>query len=90
MTRFVTVVLVAFAALAGCGGSQRNPDSGEGAAERAGKDFDKAAGNVKKTGDEVGSKVGKTLGHANDDIRDKLGVDDEKDAGAATTPKDGG
>jgi len=90
MTRFLTIGLIGFLALAGCGGSQQTPNGGEGAAERAGKDFDKAAGNVKETGDEVGSKVGNTLGHANDDIRDKLGIDESKDAGAASTSKDGG
>jgi hypothetical protein len=74
------------ALVAACGGSRQGA---EGPAERAGKKLDEAAGNVKETGDEVGEKVGNTIGGAGEDVKGKLGIDDAKDAGAAPA-NDGG
>lgn len=90
MTRWI-VVSGALLTLAGCGSSQQEPKNQEGAGERAGKKLDEAAGDIKKTGDEVGSEVSKSFGDASKDIKGKLGVeDDAKDAGAASATKDGG
>jgi hypothetical protein len=89
MRRWKTLSSVGLAMLVACGGSQEGGKEAEGPAERAGKKLDEAAGNVKETGDDVGEKVGNTIGGAGEDVKGKLGLDDAKDAGAAP-PKDGG
>ena len=92
MTRWVLLAsALSISFVAACGSSQQEPKSQEGAGERAGKKLDEAAGDIKRTGDDVGSEVGKSFGDASKDIKGKLGVDDEtKDAGAASSPRDGG
>jgi hypothetical protein len=91
---FWTLILVPALVFA-CGGSQQHTDGNEkeGAAERAGKDLDHAAADVKGTGDKVGSEVGESLGNAGEDVKNKLGIGESRDAGApkdAGVPKDGG
>lgn len=89
MIRLVACLLVP--TFVACGGSQQRTDEHEGAGERAGKKLDEAAAEVKETGDEVGEKVGEKLGGAGEDVKEKLGLDDQPaDAGAPTPATDGG
>jgi hypothetical protein len=89
MSKWKALGFLGLAGLAlACGGPQGGGKEAEGPAEKAGKELDDAAGNVKETGDKVGNKLGDAIGGATEDVKGKLG-DEPKDAGAPP-PKDGG